>query len=474
MTKKVLVLTNAIVASKMASPGIRAYHMARVLQQEMPDVQVTLALPPKMPSDLDPGSVNFKPVWASQTQLISLIARSDIVVTPKFPIKYWPAAFGKHVVLDMYTPFFTEWMEMSKHDPSQMHRRAWLDPRRKNLLAQMSVADVILTANERQRDLIIGMLGTTGLVTPRAYDEDPDLGRIVKIAPLGIRPNEPRRGTNILKGVHPGIRDDDIVLLWNGTIIEWYDLDLLVRAVHRLSLERDDVKLFFMGTEHPDSFGSKPLQGLGAGATKAAMQQARELGILDKNVFFNFGWATNEQTEQYLLEADIGVCTYFENLETRYSFRVRYLDQFWASLPFVCTKSDVVSEMVEQHTLGIAVPQGDLDALVAAIRKLADDRELRARCRANLDAVRKQFTWERSLAPLVDFCRNPQQLMQRRERTLPIVLNSANWLASQGYYNLRYGIRAKLREIQRNRAERRAAADLQAASPVTGQPRHRQ
>jgi glycosyltransferase involved in cell wall biosynthesis len=452
MTKKIMVVCNAVVGSKMASPGIRNFHMARLLQQELPDARVTLSLPPKLPSDLDPDSVAFNVVWPSQRELLSLVAEQDIIITSKFPIKMLPVAYDKKIVLDLYTPFFTEWMEMSKGDPSQRHRRAWLEPKRKNLIVQMAVSDLILCANERQRDLIIGIMATTGLISPHAYDTDPSLERLIKLAPLGIRDHDPVRRKNILKGVHPGVRETDTVLLWNGAIVEWYDLDLLVRAVHKLSLERDDIKLFFMGTEHPDSFGAKPLQGLGAGATKAAMELARTQGILDKNVFFNFGWATNEETEQYLLEADMAVCTYFENMETRYSFRTRYVDLFWAELPFVCTRGDVVSEMVDKRTLGVAVPQGDLDALVNAIRKLADDREFRDRCKANLHELRNEFTWERTLAPLVDFCRNPQaRLIRRRERAIPIAVKSADWICSQTYYNLRYAVPAKFREVMRKR-----------------------
>ncbi len=450
--KKIMVLCNAVVGSKMASPGIRNFNMARILQQELPDAQVTLALPPKLPSDLDPNSVDFNVAWPSQRELLPLLASQDIIVTPKFPIKLLPFALDKKIVLDLYTPFFTEWMEMSKGDPSQRHRRAWLEPKRKNLIAQMAVSDLILCANERQRDLILGIMGTTGLISPRAYDADPTLERMIKLAPLGIRDHEPVRRKNILKGVHPGVKETDTVLLWNGTIVEWYDLDLLVRAVHKLSLERDDIKLFFMGTEHPDSFGAKPLQGMGGGATKAAMELARTLGILDTHVFFNFGWASNDETEQYLLEADMGVCTYFENLETRYSFRVRYLDQFWAELPFVCTRNDVVSEMVDDLTLGVAVPQGDLTALTDAIRKLATDRAFNDLCRANLRELRKLYTWERTLAPLVEFCRHPEtRLMRRRERAIGIAVKSTDWMYSQTYYNVRYAIQAKAKEIMRKR-----------------------
>src|SRR5205085_2342128 len=105
-------------------------------------------------------------------------------------------------------------------------------------------------------------------------------------------------------------------------------------------------------------------------------------------------WASDDEAEDYLLESDIGVCTYWENLETRYSFRVRYLDLFWAGVPIVCTAGDIVAEMVEARGLGVTVKESDVEGLVTAIRRLADDASLRASCRASLAVVREEFRWE--------------------------------------------------------------------------------
>jgi glycosyltransferase involved in cell wall biosynthesis len=446
---KILVLCRGTIGSQMASPGIRSFNIARVLHDQLPGAQVTLAIPRTTPSDFDPASVPFTFTRYDSASLIPLTKAHDIIISARFPIKMLPFIAGKQLVLDLYTPFFTEWIEMTKGHPGNEHRRAWLETKRRDLLTQLSVADVVLCANERQRDLIAGIMGTIGAITPRAYDEDPTLRRLIKIAPLGIRADEPIRRKPLLRGVWPGIGADDFIMLWNGVIVEWYDLDVLLRAVHRVSQARPNVRLFFMGTEHPDSHGSKPLQGLGGGATREAITLCEELGILDKNVFFNFAWANNDEAKQYLLESDIGVCTYFDSLETRYSFRVRYLDLFWASLPMICTRGDVVSEMVDDRQLGIAVPEGDVDALAAAIERLAGDRGFLDACRANVGQVREEFTWERTLQPLIDFCADPTtKLARRREQLQPVVMHALAGLASSAYYGARFGIRRKLREMR--------------------------
>jgi glycosyltransferase involved in cell wall biosynthesis len=449
---RILVLCHATVGSQMASPGIRSFNIARVLRKQLPDAEVTLAVPAGSPSDLDPATVDFDVARFDASSLPALARAHDVIISTRFPLKMLPFAGGKRLVLDLYTPFITEWIEMTKDDPGKAHRRAWLETKRKDLLTQLALADVVLCANVRQRDLLAGIMSTAGMIPTRAYDENPTLERLIRIAPLGVRAAEPEQRRRILRGVRPGIGDDDFIMIWNGIIVEWYDLDLLLRAVHRVSQRHANVRLFFMGTEHPDSHGSKPLMGLGGGATRAAIRLSEELGLLDKNVFFNFTWASNDETQQYLLESDIGVCTYFDSLETRYSFRVRYLDLFWAELPVVCTRGDVVSEMVEKRRLGVAVPEGDLDALTAAIEKLVCDGEFRAECKRNLHGVREEYTWERTLEPLVEFCADPDSNLTRRgEQALPAATRALDWLGSRVYYGLRFGIRTKIRDLRKAR-----------------------
>ena len=134
--------------------------------------------------------------------------------------------------------------------------------------------------------------------------------------------------------------------------------------MYRLSRERDDIKLFFLGTEHPDSGDAPTAPRARRGRHARAIRMCEELGILDKFVFFNFDWVDYDDTANYLLEADIGVCTYFDNLETRYAFRSRVLDLLWAELPIICTEGDVLAELVASRPLGIAVAERDEVALV--------------------------------------------------------------------------------------------------------------
>jgi hypothetical protein len=142
-------------------------------------------------------------------------------------------------------------------------------------------------------------------------------------------------------------------------------------------------------------------------AVSRARLLAKELGISGKNVFFNEAWVPYEERQNYLLESDLGVSTHFQHVETTFSFRTRILDYLWCGLPIVSTAGDSFGDLVAQEGLGAAVPERDQTALVEALERLLYNRKEAEIAKANVMRVREEFTWEKVLAPLVEFCRNP-------------------------------------------------------------------
>ena len=136
----------------------------------------------------------------------------------------------------------------------------------------------------------------------------------------------------MLKGIVPGIEDNDKVLLWGGGIWDWLDPLTVIRAVERLALNRNDVRLFFLGLRHPNP-GVPQME-----MERRALALTEELNLRDRVVFFNENWVPYEERGSYLLEADIGVSAHFDDLETRFAYRTRLLDYIWARLPIVTSQ----------------------------------------------------------------------------------------------------------------------------------------
>ncbi len=397
MTKtKVLVISRNIVGERMSAPGIRALNIARTLAKALPEIEVTLAAPNK---EGLPAADGFEVVTYGRMSLPGLITRSDVIVSQYVPSYALPFILGKRLVLDFFANFIAEWLELwaeLRHLPS---RNAAMDTNRRYLNLQLSQADLVLAANERQRDLWLGALAAIGRVSTRAYDADPTLRNLVDVAPFGIRPQPAEMKNRVLKGVYPRINSQDRVLLWNGGVLHWYDPNTLLLAFDRVVRQRPNVRLFFLGTKYPvhDPIEGKTLTEM--------LALSERLGLTDRSVFFNEGWLPYDDTADYLIEADIGVCTYMTNLETHFAYRVRLIDLIWAETPIICNKGDTVAEMVEANGLGLTVPQGDVEALADAIVRILDDESSRARFSANERALKRDLSWEQALAPLIKFCR---------------------------------------------------------------------
>jgi glycosyltransferase involved in cell wall biosynthesis len=397
-------LSRAAVAQKMASPGIRAYQIAGALGRALPDREITLAVPANR-SDypaLPPGPNVKLQNWSSTGDAVALARSHEVSIARDFPPQFVRLLGERRFALDAFTPLYIEWMELSKRDfRRQLRRRTWMSSNRWYLNFQLTMSDFMFCADERQRDMWIGMLMALALVPPDIYERDPSLRRMIDIVPYGVssKPLAPRGP--VLKGVIPGIEPTDKVLLWNGGITEWNDPLTLLQAMNQLITRRPNLKLVFMGVNHPDyAFGPE------SGVTRRAVEMANILGLTGRTVFFQKGWVPYERIDDYLAEADASVCLGYETVESRFAFRTRYVDCFRARIPLLCTRGDVLAERVESDPLGITVPEQNVDAVVAGIERLIDDTEFADKCRARLALISDELSWDIAVEPLVRFCRD--------------------------------------------------------------------
>jgi hypothetical protein len=98
---------------------------------------------------------------------------------------------------------------------------------------------------------------------------------------------------------------------------------------------------------------------------------------------------------------------HFENLETRLSFRTRFLDYIWAGLPCVATEGDVFAEWIAAAGTGRVVPYRDVEAIANALVVLLGNEGERQACAERVMACRHLYTWERALDPLLRYCEDP-------------------------------------------------------------------
>jgi GT2 family glycosyltransferase/glycosyltransferase involved in cell wall biosynthesis len=412
--RKILVITGDAIAERMAGPAIRAWNMADVLAAEH-DVRLVTVNP-----TCEPPEAPFAVAHARQRELGPHVAWADVVILQGHALELVPelkkASSRKIVVCDMYDPMHLELLEQGK-DGTDEQRELDLVGVTKVLNTQLERGDFFLCASERQRHFWLGHLTALGRLTPSLYDSDPTVRSLLAVAPFGLPGKPPQRTASPIKDGIDGIGPDDKVILWAGGVYSWFDPLTLIHAVERLGRRHDDVRLVFLGMRHPNP--EVPDMDIGS----RTRLLAERLGLTGRQVFFNETWVPYTERQNWLLDADCGVTTHYEHVETTFAFRTRVLDYLWSGLPIVTTDGDAFAELVRAERLGVVVPAEDPDALADALEKVLYDADFAAAARERIAAVAQRFTWETVLAPLVAFCRDPKPATDRLPGAAPLVPN---------------------------------------------------
>ena len=397
--RHVLVITGDPVGLQMAGPAIRAWNIAKTLSTEHDVRLVSMSKAVALDDIIEVATISYhKP-----NSVIEHEKWADIIIVQGHTLALFPSleTSSKILVVDVYDPFHLEQLEQGKGLALEVWNKQVTDAT-DALNHQLMLGDFFLCASEPQRHFWLGQLSALGRVNPYTYSRDSDLDSLIAEAPFGIASGDPVHNRPAMRGVVPGIGPDDKIIIWAGGIYNWFDPEILIRAVAQLSLTHPTVRLFFMGVKHPNP--AVPEMEVVASARVLSAQ----LGLTGKHVFFNESWVPYGDRQNYLLEADLGVSTHFQHVETTFSFRTRILDYLWAGLPIVTTEGDFFGSLVGRESLGAAVPERDLAGLAAALERfLFDDASILA-ARENVARVRQSFSWDKTLAPLVEFCRNPQ------------------------------------------------------------------
>lgn len=404
---RVLVITGDVLGKKMAGPAIRAWEMAKALNEVCEVRLVSTQASTLTHSD-------FPVSYAQERELRRQVDWCDVLVFQGFALSTYPWIRGteKIIVADIYDPMHLEYLEQGRDDSPRV-RLKQTEYISEVLNVQLELADFLLCASEKQRDFWLGQLAAVSRINPLTYDQDPSLRSLIDIAPFGISNTPAVQTRHAIKGEVPGIGSNDQVIIWGGGVYNWFDPLTLIRAVAALVQKHPTLRLYFLGVKHPNP--DVPSMHM---ATDA-MQLAASLGLTNTHVFFNTEWVDYEDRVNYLLDADLGVSTHFEHIETAFSFRTRILDYLWAGLPIVSTEGDTFAELIHSNELGVVVPPEDIQALGEAIERVlySPDREaISERVRAFGESMK----WEHTLDALLAFCSRPYQAADRVRRSSPV------------------------------------------------------
>ncbi len=397
--RNILIISHDVVGDKMAGPGIRFLNLARVLSREF---DVTLAIPNESERDFRGETFRIAHYQRGNWATIEELARiADIVLCPSDIASDFLQLGANNVplVIDGYDPLWAEWLASTQMDRSQ--QEAHWQTRLSNLTPQYLVGDFFICASERQRDWWLGILEATGRINPYTFRDDPSLRRLIDVVPYGLSDDPPRPSRRVIKGVWDGIGNQDRVILWGGGLWPWLDPLTAIRAIAQVYQQRQDTRLIFPGIKHPN-----PILKDMPTHNDAARDLAKQLGLLDKVVFFG-DWVPYDDWQNVLLESDVALALHGEEtFESRLAFRSRVLDYIWADLPVVATCGDATSDLIAKNGLGIVVGHGDVQGVADAIMLLLNAP---SDYKKRIEQLRPTLTWERAAQPLIEFCRTPRR-----------------------------------------------------------------
>lgn len=391
--KNVVVVCNDVVGHKMAGPAIRCVEICKALSASF---NVLLAAP-KVDASLElPFQICLTQAPEFRAAALSahvLIFQGDALRTHPF-LKTCNGA----LIADLYCPIPLEYHQSSEGLPPGVRNDtiAYLSDM---LLEQLAYADHFLCASEKQRDYWLGALTLAARVNPQRWPSAcrANVSDLISLLPFGLDAREPLREGLALREKF-SIPKDDFVMVWGGGIYQWFDPLTIIAALQRLVTQGFRAHLVFIGVKHPNpGISEHDMCG-------RAVQVARDCGLLDRYVHFNFGWVDYAERHRFLLDADIGVSAHFDNPETRFAFRTRMLDYLWCHLPIVATKGDVFGDALERVGAGIAVDYEDVTGWEYAIERLIMDRGLLDDLRQGAASYSTQFQWSAVTEPLCQLC----------------------------------------------------------------------
>lgn len=376
---RILVVVSGDAGSRVTGPEIRGWALARALA-ERHEVTVIVHNPPSSTRD------GLRLVAFTRRALVREARRHDAVVAPVIPPYLFAALRGSSTITvsDQYDPIqlelsvFTEQPDIARVLKTQRSIRE----------AQLRFSDVIACAGERQRALLLEELDA--LRSPHAAPP-----AVVNV-PFGLPDLPPASITHPLRERFPQIGSDDPVVLWWGKVWKWFDASTALRAFALVVARRPDARLVISAGKAPKARFDLSER------TEDARDLARELGLLDTNVFFLDEWTEYDRRHEYLQDADIGLTLHADTPEAPFAARARYLDYLWSALPCVLASGDEIADRFGAAGFARLVAPGATEEAAAALLRLIENADERQAARAAGLELARAFHWSQLARPLAE------------------------------------------------------------------------
>src|SRR5215203_5103189 len=374
---RIALVSSEPIRPRMAGIGIRYFELARRLTERGIDIVLVSPAEPEETAELSLTGVEIRRFERGRLAEIlhgcdaavaqGQLANDVVLELPQLP-----------VAIDLYDPWLVENLSYAATlglDPYRNDHAAWV--------LQMSRGDFFLCSSEEQKTFYLGFLTALGRVNPERLEIDTLIAPVPFGVPDELPPHQP---------VLPARQSGERRLLFGG-LYDWYDPWTLLDALTELE---GAWTLLLIRNPNADSTPQRLL-----GEVEA---RCRKLGWWGSRVQ-TLDWVPAERRYDLLRDVDLLVAPHTPSLETRLSLRTRFLDALAAGCPVITSEGGTMSRLLAEHRAGWVAPPGDAAALARVLAEALDAPESR---RAGARQLVDAFRWDRVLAPLVRFCRDPR------------------------------------------------------------------
>jgi glycosyltransferase involved in cell wall biosynthesis len=319
-----------------------------------------------------PGTLAAQLVFAAKSMFLAMGCRADLLYTRDLMLAdhairstFWhrlPVIYEAHTSSAAFSEEYPRLYKGAR--PPSRFKLSRLRRRESRVCRRASRLVTITEELERFLDRSYGSLAPTEVI--------PDGARVVDEIPS-------------LREAEPG---DPIRVTYIGQLYPWKGVDVLLEAAKELP----DNELVIVGglPPEPDLDRTRALAG--------------KLSVSDRVVFR--GYLPPTELEEERRSADIFVIPLLESTTSRhFTSPLKLFEAMAAWRPIVASDLPSIREVLTDEVNALLVPPGDPKALARAVRRLSEDRELRARlaCRAGED-VRK-YSWDERGRKIVQLLR---------------------------------------------------------------------
>lgn len=307
---------------------------------------------------------------SNQNALLSEIS-PDVVICGHWPAMTLSTKPSQTLIIDLAGPHMLE----RHYQGSSNQIGATLGK-----LAAISNADYFIVSGEKQRLYFLSFLLRAGIPQPER--------KIIKVVmPLDPALPEPRSENS---AEYPNF-------VFGGVFLPWQNPAVGLRAVRDAISKREQGKLTLIGGTHPNY---KIKEGVYAKLFEELSEHPR-VEIKPMLPYTEF--------KQALSKVDVAIDLMEWNLERELAVTIRSTTYLWAGVPVIYNDFADLAVLIKQYDAGWCVAPGDQNALDAVFEEIYSNPELiREKSRNARKLAEELFSWDRAVAPLLDFLVKPE------------------------------------------------------------------